>query len=159
MDETSMIERVARAIAKAALDEGDGMFDAYALTEEVYDGYLSQARAAIEAMREPTEEMLDATGGECRKWAPGAWQKDFDFVTIDNYCADMDDLGQTAARAVELLKRKNDQQRLLIAALVKAAGGRIEVYQGDLQRIHELELIEEYSERDMTHTFRTRPLL
>lgn len=32
------------------------------------------ARAAIEAMRKPTEDMLDATGGECRKWAPGAWQ-------------------------------------------------------------------------------------
>ena len=32
------------------------------------------ARAAIEAMREPTQAMIDSCGdGECSKWAPGAW--------------------------------------------------------------------------------------
>ena len=37
-------------------------------------GYISEARAAIEAMREPTQAMVDSCGnGECAKWAPGAW--------------------------------------------------------------------------------------
>lgn len=46
----SMIERVARAICEADMEAFDGM-------EELY---LAQARAAIEAMREPTEAMTFA---------------------------------------------------------------------------------------------------
>lgn len=51
----SMIERVARALMSAQesrdLDYASPM---------VREAYLFAARAAIEAMREPTEEMLDA---------------------------------------------------------------------------------------------------
>lgn len=55
-----MVERVAHALAKADLDEGDGTLDAYALTEEVYDRYLALARVAIAAIREADNDMLEA---------------------------------------------------------------------------------------------------
>ena len=45
----SMIERVARALDPVAWDFGAGRVDA-----------LKQARAAIEAMREPTDGMVEA---------------------------------------------------------------------------------------------------
>jgi len=44
------VEDVAKAIAARDLDEGDGFYDWFALTEEVTDKYLAMARAAIEAM-------------------------------------------------------------------------------------------------------------
>lgn len=69
MDETSMVERVAHAIARAALDEGDGTFDVYALTEEVYDGYLSQGRAAIRALLWPTQDVRHAIWNRLEKSA------------------------------------------------------------------------------------------
>jgi len=54
------VEGVAKAIAARDLDEGDGFYDWFALTEEVTDKYLAMARAAIDAMREPTEAMVNA---------------------------------------------------------------------------------------------------
>lgn len=54
-----MVERVAKAIAAADLDEGDGMYDYYALTEDIVDLYTTLARAAIKAMRDPTEAMYE----------------------------------------------------------------------------------------------------
>jgi hypothetical protein len=58
------IERVARAIALA--DLGDIPVDMDAHMRHVREHYSELARAAIEAMREPTDEMLDY--GE---WAGG----------------------------------------------------------------------------------------
>lgn len=71
-----MVERVAKALS-ANLEEGFPRF-----TQQSWDQLsmpakavaITRARVAIEAMRNPTDNMLDATGGECRKWAPGAWQ-------------------------------------------------------------------------------------
>lgn len=65
---SEMIERVARALHEK-------------MCEQDVNGYLAAqldaeglARAAIEAMREPTEAMTASCGnGECAKWAPGAW--------------------------------------------------------------------------------------
>lgn len=55
---SGMIERVARAIALASLDpETREAVDPDRW--EVADSYHDLARAAIEAMREPTENMLD----------------------------------------------------------------------------------------------------
>lgn len=61
----SMVERVARAIALAALDD-----DTRAIVDPetwpVAESYYDSARAAIEAMREPTDEMIvlkDGMGG------------------------------------------------------------------------------------------------
>jgi hypothetical protein len=56
-----MVVRVATAILK---EQG----------KEAFPNNLNLARAAIEAMREPTEAMVNSCGnGECAKWAPGAW--------------------------------------------------------------------------------------
>lgn len=63
----NMIEQVARALARLTLTEaGQKAFDydvnyfkaAFAPSEQIK--FLVQAKAAIEAMREPTEEMLKA---------------------------------------------------------------------------------------------------
>jgi len=51
--ETPMIERVAKAIWRSMGDNDDAFLD-------FRDDYLLYARAAIEAMREPTEGMLEA---------------------------------------------------------------------------------------------------
>jgi len=50
-----MIERVAKAIKDS---------DSY----QDYKDYKGYARAAIEAMREPTEEMIEAGGGVISEW-------------------------------------------------------------------------------------------
>lgn len=54
MTEPSMVERVARAIVDRR--HGKGAF--------IHGENLADARAAIEAMREPTEEMREAWGAE-----------------------------------------------------------------------------------------------
>lgn len=54
----NMIERVARAMVAAdSGPEGSTLFDIH--WEEFGEGYMAGARVAIEAMREPTDEMLD----------------------------------------------------------------------------------------------------
>lgn len=53
MTET-MVERVARVLYVRACGDGDWSDE----TQELRDHYLADARAAIEAMREPTVEML-----------------------------------------------------------------------------------------------------
>ena len=69
-----MVERVARAIALCQAD-GDpstnGMFDAFDAGEDMSmvvtaEDWRVMARAAIEAMREPTEAMLDAVHAGAR---------------------------------------------------------------------------------------------
>lgn len=63
----SMVQRVAIAIATSHLNDPPDpvcVFDFYALTETVADQYYAMARAAIEAMREPSESMC-AAGDEC----------------------------------------------------------------------------------------------
>lgn len=56
---TDMVERVARAIAFADLDEQSrAVINMDANMMYVADHYVELARAAIEAMREPTDEML-----------------------------------------------------------------------------------------------------
>ena len=66
MSET-MIHKVAMAIAEADLSDGpdDSTYDFFALPEEIVDGYYRIARAAIEAMREPTVAMIDMG---CAAW-------------------------------------------------------------------------------------------
>lgn len=56
----SMIERVARAMFDAT-NEHDETWDTEA--QEIKTTYLIMARAAIEAMREPTDVMVDALEG------------------------------------------------------------------------------------------------
>ncbi len=61
----SMIERVAKAIEGANITSSDGSHSMkFSTPWEIADNYRRIARAAIEAMREPTEKMVD-TGNEC----------------------------------------------------------------------------------------------
>lgn len=60
MGEMSKIEEVAQRMAAKELDDGDGLYDWYALTDSVADKYRALAREAIEAMRVPTEAMVNA---------------------------------------------------------------------------------------------------
>lgn len=64
----SMIEKVARAMCEA--DNGAG-YDAR------WDFYIPMAKAAIHAMRDPTEAMLDA-GHSQTDFAGDAWQSMID---------------------------------------------------------------------------------
>ena len=58
MAEMSMVEKVAKAMAAAESGpEGSALFSIH--WDEFGDGYLDSARVAIEAMREPTDAMLD----------------------------------------------------------------------------------------------------
>jgi hypothetical protein len=67
---SEMVERVARAIARA--NNGDD-FDR--VDEAVRELYRDEARAAIEAMREPSEEMLRPYRfGEARAAVKSDWQ-------------------------------------------------------------------------------------
>ena len=62
-----MVERVARAIAEAHDEEWAR------LPEAVRDHYRTQGRAAIEAMREPTEDMRRALANTPGRWGPHSW--------------------------------------------------------------------------------------
>jgi hypothetical protein len=64
MGEMKKLEEVAKAIAAEDLDEGDGLYDWYALVDEVADEYRAMAKAAIEAMRGPTASMIKAVEAE-----------------------------------------------------------------------------------------------
>ena len=58
---SEMVERVARAIAQADEQNGGPPYDwRIAQGKHVKEHLFDQARAAIEAMREPTEEMMKA---------------------------------------------------------------------------------------------------
>jgi hypothetical protein len=57
-----MVERVARAICKADGRDPDSDFTSGNATFPAWQAYQSRARAAIEAMREPTEAMIEAGG-------------------------------------------------------------------------------------------------
>ncbi len=52
---SEMVERVAKAMCDAEM--GHGIFEAYKVHR---DSYMTLARVSIEAMREPTEAMVDA---------------------------------------------------------------------------------------------------
>jgi len=55
-----MVERVARALAEFAPTPGFDAAQRQAWIDEYWTGYEDEARAAIAAMREPTEEMVRA---------------------------------------------------------------------------------------------------
>lgn len=60
MSEEPMLERVARAIFADYHRQGINHDDFDVLLPSIQDSLKSVARAAIEAMREPTEGMVDA---------------------------------------------------------------------------------------------------
>lgn len=62
MAEQSMVERVAKALFESAVDDRQwANADIYAYKDtSLRELYLAKARAAIDAMREPTAEMIGA---------------------------------------------------------------------------------------------------
>jgi len=77
---SEMIERVARAIFRADYpEEGEGSEIAW---EKRAHWYSEAARAAIEAMREPTEEMSEAGNVPTYQWvdntADDVWSRMID---------------------------------------------------------------------------------
>lgn len=62
---TDMIERVARAICRAGgKDPDETMIELGGVRTPMWDAFVPIARAAIEAMREPTEAMVAAMGSD-----------------------------------------------------------------------------------------------
>jgi hypothetical protein len=57
--------------------------------------------------------------------------KDFDSVDFNDYKSDMDELGTQAAQVISALKQELDRERRdkdrLLATVVIAAGGRVEI--------------------------------
>lgn len=74
---TTMVERVAQAIAEELGENWEKptifMLECKDTHETCRETYRAMARAAIEAMREPTEEMFEAVdcGGERKQWNSG----------------------------------------------------------------------------------------
>jgi len=60
----SMVERVARAIAASNFESDDPAYTSSHIDAN-WDIYVEQARAAIEAMREPSLDMVDSA---CFAW-------------------------------------------------------------------------------------------
>lgn len=58
----------------------------------------------------------------------------FDYVTMATYTADMAEASSHAAGIISKLKRENDQLEMMIWLLIRAAGGKIELYEGDIAR-------------------------
>lgn len=73
----SMVERVARAIALAALDD-DTRSVVNPETWPVAESYCDMARAAIEAMREPTEVMTNEWPHAHAHLIEGHWRRAID---------------------------------------------------------------------------------
>ena len=61
-----------------------------------------------------------------------AGRENFDYVTMATYTVDMAEAGENAAGIISKLTRENAQLEMMIWLLVRAAGGRIEIYEGDI---------------------------
>jgi hypothetical protein len=87
MAEMSMVERVARAMCEAAEEDWDAA--SYLDTasgnapEDQRDYWRVMARAAIEAMREPTDEVNDALDRVPGGFGRGAWLEGIDAALSD----------------------------------------------------------------------------
>jgi len=79
---SEMVERVAKAIYES--HRFVRPWDHPNTVKLWHRSCRASARAAIEAMRSPTEDMRASCGnGECAKWAPGAWQNYIDAALRD----------------------------------------------------------------------------
>lgn len=59
-------------------------------------------------------------------------RENFDFVSMANYKADMDELGDRAAAVSQIQAEEIRNLKRLVWAMAKAAGGRVRVYDGIL---------------------------
>lgn len=79
----------------------------------------------------------------------------WDFVSFSDYRSDMDELANSAAATVAEMRRQRDEARMMLAAVVEAAGGHVEVHDAILDRIAELRLTQFRDDRSMSITFKT----
>jgi hypothetical protein len=77
-------------------------------------------------------------------------RENFDYVTMLTYSADMAEHTQRAVEIIESLKRRTETAEKLVARLVLAAGGEIEIYDLDLQSLNPIELTIHRNESDMS---------
>lgn len=82
-------------------------------------------------------------------------KQDWDFVSLSDYRADMDELAESAAATVAEMRRQRDEARMMLAAVVEAAGGHVEVHDAILHRIAELRLTQFRDDRSMSITLKT----
>jgi hypothetical protein len=87
-------------------------------------------------------------------------RENFDFVSMENYSADMADLSNVAGNAIAKLRRDKDEMLKVIAALVEASGGKIAVPLHILARMdfNNTELIIEENDCRMERVFRVRAI-
>ena|SRR3990167_10279792 len=80
-------------------------------------------------------------------------RENFDYVSFENYRSDMDELAALGGAAAEELKRQLKASQMLVAALVKGAGGRIDVNDEDMYMPTIIE--QTYDEEHRKMIFRT----
>jgi len=71
--ENEVVERVARAILKAEVPDADFDYCKSVIDHPLYEKAMGSARAAIGAMREPTEAMMIAAGANSFQQARAVW--------------------------------------------------------------------------------------
>lgn len=84
-------------------------------------------------------------------------RRDWDYVAMSDYQADMRQSAETALAAIEYTRKRADRAEKLLAELVLAAGGRIEVYRnylGDPTR--KIEIEQAINDANNTVVFRAR---
>lgn len=64
-------------------------------------------------------------------------REDFDFVTMQNYQADMAESTERGAAAINLLQQEKKNLRTALWLVLHAAGGSMKVSQGDIARFDE----------------------
>jgi hypothetical protein len=78
------LEEVARGLfQRFRIEECDPpqvTWEEHAIHTVEHAAYIDAARAAIEALRRPNDAMLKSCGGDCGKWAPGAWSNYLDAI-------------------------------------------------------------------------------
>jgi hypothetical protein len=90
---SEMVERAARALAVRRVYAGYNAETRAMMIEREMYGARRDVRIVLEALRKPTDEMFASLGGECLKWAPGAWAEMID-AALQNAAPSGDGVGE-----------------------------------------------------------------
>lgn len=85
-------------------------------------------------------------------------RQDFDYVTMDDYASDMREQSELAAGIIDKQRREIRDLKMMFAAMVMAAGGKISIPRGyllDMGRI-ELTVWEDLANNTRTFTAKWR---
>jgi hypothetical protein len=82
-------------------------------------------------------------------------RRDWDYVAMSDYQADMRESTETALAAIEYTSKRAERAEKILAELVLAAGGKIEIYRNYLgDPMRKIELEQSVNEADNTVVFR-----